>query len=189
VTDVTTADQNTRVADAAALYEHGMGLYDSGDRCAGEEFWSKAADAGHSDAQYNLGVVLYECAHDDVLLARCEELWRSAASAGHVHAQYNLGVLLNQRHDEAMGPEAETWWRRAAEAGHIAAQYNLGSLLDARGDEVSIAKAETWRRAAAEAGHVEAAHNLSVAPTRRTIGAAGLPMADIEVPKSISVSG
>ena len=61
---MTTADQNTCVADAAALYEHGVGLYDSGDRCAGEEFWSKA-DAGHSDAQYNLGVLLYERAGDE----------------------------------------------------------------------------------------------------------------------------
>ena len=106
-----------------------------GCRCGrplGPPFWAppklastgyrRATEAGHTGAQFNLGVLLADRGE----LGEAESWLRRAAEAGDTGAQTNLGVLLLENWGEV--GEAESWWRRAAEAGDADAQTNLGVL-------------------------------------------------------------
>ncbi|MFY1680671.1 tetratricopeptide repeat protein [Micromonospora sp. WMMD730] len=119
-----------------------------------EQAWRTAADIGHSEAMFNLGVLL---ARGGDSREEAEQWFRRAADTGHTDAMSNLGVLLEQRGSQA---EAEQWFRRAADTGHTEAMYNLGVLLARGGD--SREEAEQWFRRAADTGHTRAMSNLGV---------------------------
>ncbi len=118
-------------------------------------WYTKAAQAGHPGAQYNLGVLLADRL-DLPDLAEARTWYTKAAEAGHVSAQNNLGGLLATRLDPPDLAEARTWWARAAEAGHSGAQYNLGVLLASLLDPPDLAEARIWYTKAAQAGQAEA---------------------------------
>ena len=140
------------VAGAGEALGVGVAAYFAGRHGLAEQAWRKAADAGHHDAEFNLGVLLQERGE----LAEAERWYRRAAEAGQHDAESNLGLVLKERGELA---EAERWYRRAAEAGHHDAEFNLGVLFQERGE---LAEAERWWRRAAEAGHHDAESNLGV---------------------------
>jgi uncharacterized protein len=122
-----------------------------------EQAWRIAADAGHHDAEYNLGTLLGR--RGDLNEA---ELWlRKAADAGHHGGEGNLGLLLKLRGDL---DEAELWLRKAADASRHEAELNLGLLLDEQG---RTEEAEHWYRRAAAAGHHDAENNLGTLLAKR----------------------
>ncbi|MBX9608874.1 MAG: hypothetical protein K2Y51_21820, partial [Gammaproteobacteria bacterium] len=86
-------------------------------------WWRNAADAGHPDAQYNLGLALL--AQDP---AGAERLWAAAAAQGQALACFALGTRRAERAPE----EARGLLECAARQGYAPAQYNLATLL-ARG--------------------------------------------------------
>ncbi|WP_255598609.1 tetratricopeptide repeat protein [Micromonospora sp. RL09-050-HVF-A] len=118
-----------------------------------EQAWRTAADTGHTDAMFNLGVLL---ARGGDSQEEAEQWFRHAADTGHTDAMSNLGVLLEQRGSQE---EAEQWFRRAADTGHTEAMYNLGVLLEQRGSQE---EAEQWFRRAADTGDTRAMSNLGV---------------------------
>ena len=120
-----------------------------------------AAEAGHTDAQYSLGVLL-ATELDPPDLAGARSWWTRAAEAGHSDAQYGLGVLLATRLNPRDPAGARSWWTRAAEAGHSHAQYNLGMLLAYELYPPELAEARAWWTRAAEAGDADAQYNLGV---------------------------
>tara|TARA_Y100001934_G_C12378383_1_gene790676 strand:+ start:1090 stop:1521 length:432 start_codon:yes stop_codon:yes gene_type:complete len=84
--------------------------------------------AGHSGAQYNLGLVYEgddEIAEDHLEAAR----WcRSAAEQGHLSAQNNLGML----YESSLGLERNTilalmWFELSAAGGNVVARNNVGT--------------------------------------------------------------
>lgn len=87
-----------------------------------ERWWRSAAESGHVDAQYHLGVCHHLRGEHDI----AEHWWCAAARAGHLDAQYNVGSYHYQRGElEAAG----SWWRAAAEAGQPEAADTLGWLM------------------------------------------------------------
>ncbi|MFE7722744.1 protein kinase [Nocardia rhizosphaerihabitans] len=117
-----------------------------------ENWYRRAANAGHTGAMYNLAVLLEERGQQ----TDAENWYRRAADAeGHPATMYNLGNLLKRR--GKLG-EAENWHRRAANAGHTGAVSNLGVLLAGRGEQT---EAEGLYRRAAHAGHTGAMRNLA----------------------------
>jgi TPR repeat protein len=126
---VTNVPPDAAVHNAAALYERGVAMHDRGAYTAAEQLWRQAAEAGHTDAQFDVGMVLHERGDTDSL-AQSEQLWRSAANAGHARAQYNLGCLLDDRGDEDSVVEAEWWWRAAADARHSGARRNVDEITE-----------------------------------------------------------
>ena len=124
----------------------------------------KAAEQGHADAQFTIGVMYARgegAPEDDV---EAERWYRQAAEQGHVDAQYNLGVMYDNGEgvpeDDA---EAVRWYRQAAEQGHALAQNNLGLMYDnGEGVPENDAEAVRWYRQAAEQGQALAQHNLGV---------------------------
>jgi len=79
---------------AAAQQDDGYAAYQRGDYAAAAEAWRAEAEAGDTEAQFNLGVLYDEglgVAADKTEAARW---YRAAAIAGMAAAQYNLAALL-----------------------------------------------------------------------------------------------
>lgn len=152
----------------AGSYEDGQAAARRGDYRAAVALWIPLADAGHADAQYNLGVTyLLGLGMPSEPVVGAQWL-RQAADQGHPQAQFNLGRLyvdgLGVPKDAAI---AADWYRKAADQGISRAQYNLGSLYSqGRGVTQSYAEAARWHRLAANQGIPEAQFDLGVAYAR-----------------------
>jgi TPR repeat protein len=147
--------------NAEASYSLGVLLatgLDPPDLAGARTWWTRIADAGHTNAQYGLGVLATRLDPRDPVGAYT--WWTRAANAGHTNAQYNLGMLLAYELDPPDLAGARTWWTKAAEAGDTDAQYSLGELLADWLDPPDLAEARAWWTRAAEAGHTEAQYNL-----------------------------
>ena len=118
-------------------------LLDPPDLAEARGWWTRAAEAGHTDAQYSLGRLLADLL-DPPDLAGARGWWTRAAEAGHTDAQYSLGRLLADLLDPPDLAGARGWWTRAAEAGHTDAQYSLGRLLADLLDPPDLAGARAW---------------------------------------------
>ncbi|WVM92675.1 tetratricopeptide repeat protein [Halopseudomonas pachastrellae] len=128
------------------------------------EYYLKAAEQGHADAQYNLAL-LYDHGEGVALDDREAVRWYTAAAEqGDASAQYNLAIM----YDEGEGVPVDDrraieWYRKAAEQGHADAQYNLALMYDeGEGTKVDDAEAINWYTFAAEQGHASAQYNLAL---------------------------
>jgi tetratricopeptide (TPR) repeat protein len=93
------------------------------------EGWLPLASKGHTDAMFNLGVVLSEGNP-----SQARQWYERAAEAGNSDAMNNLGLLL-EHNDPA---RARQWYRRAAQAGNTNARFNLGRVTDSDQDQLRI---------------------------------------------------
>lgn len=151
-------------AAQAQSYQRGFSAYEKGDYATAYQIWLPLAEAGDSDAQFGVGVMLDNgqgTAEND---AEAAKWYRLAAEHGNPDAQFNLALL----YDSGKGvptdkAEAAQWYKRAALAGHVGAQYNLALMFE-NGDGIDRdpATAAFWYRKAAEQGHAKAQNNLGV---------------------------
>ena len=162
-----------------------------------------AADQGHRDAQYLLGL-LYQKGAEGVPRNRAEgrkwldraaaqghreaektldDPWEQlleAAEQGDAASQYKLARWHNRGyyHDSRDMKAAVKWYRAAADQGHVEAQFHLGYLLH-RGErgwlEADPAEAMVWYESAANQGHVAAAYELGRLYARGTRRTAARP--------------
>jgi len=122
----------------------------------------KAANAGDSTAQCNLGIMYDDGTGvtKDALVA--VNWYRKAAEQGNANAQFNLGVSYDE--GDGVGKDASvaaSWYRKAAEQGNAKAQFNLGNMYyKGEGVTKDIPTAANWYRKAAEQGHASAQFNL-----------------------------
>lgn len=174
----------------ARAYLLGDGV--SQDSVEAVKWYRRAAEQGHTGAQFDLGD-MYEFGIG-VPRDRAEgEKWlRRAAEKGHATAQYELGTYhANGLREIRDSVEAVKWFRMAAEQGHRFAQYQLGHMYAMGGgvnqNAIEAAKwlrrvtehrdinqdydyhfgrkpTETveWYRKAAEKGNASAQNNLGV---------------------------
>jgi hypothetical protein len=122
------------------------------------------ADAGHADAQRELGIRYGQGTGltRDYFSARS---WTSkAASQGDAWAMRIMGLIyLNGLGVDADRFRAFDYFKRAANAGEMNAQYNLG-VMYYDGDITSqdYGKALDWYKRAADQGNAKAQHNLGL---------------------------
>jgi TPR repeat protein len=95
--------------DAAAMYELGARLHKRGKDGAAEEWFRKAAAAGHAKAMSAVGFM----AAREGKNGEAVQWLRKAVAAGDAAAAYNLAVIM---HNQGKGGEAEQWLRKAAAA-------------------------------------------------------------------------
>jgi len=131
-----------------------------------------AAEQGHADAQYMVGVVFGLPSgpkHDAALSAAWLE---RAADQGHARAQFSLAdAFANGRGVKPEAAWAAMWYRRAALQGHDEAQYRLAMLeIAGRGSPRDWEDAGLWLNLAAKAGHEDAARRWQALAPR--LGAA-----------------
>ncbi len=145
--------------DVQAMTELGLALAEGrgvqADAAQAADWMRKAAEAGHPEAQYRLGLM-----YENGLGVAQGEPWEmlrwlnEAASKGHAGAQTALGRLyLSGGAVEPDDAEAARWFERAAMTGSAEAQRMLGELyLEGRGVERNAVRASHWLGAAAEQG-------------------------------------
>lgn len=113
-----------------------------------------AAEQGHVDAQYMLGLChLASREPNDAII------WLlKAAENDHAEAQFQLGKLYYKGKGIARNYQnAAEWYHQAANQGHTDAQYELGLCYDAgEGVNHDPVKAVSWLHKAAAQGHAHA---------------------------------
>jgi TPR repeat protein len=118
--DATSDDARFAVGVAAAL---------QGNTAVAAMGWLPLASEGHTDAMFNLGVVLSERDPD-----QARHWYERAAEAGNTDAMNNLGLLL----EHSDPGRAQQLYRQAAKAGNANAKFNLGRLKDSHPDQLRI---------------------------------------------------
>ena len=126
------------------------------------EWYKKAAEQGHADAQLRLGVMYSKgrgVPRDD---KQAVEWFRKSAEQGHADAQYNLGLMYLREEGVALDDkQAAEWFRKSAEQGHAAGQNTLGVMYKyGRGVTQDYRQAVEWCRKSAEQGHDTGQFNL-----------------------------
>ena len=113
----------------AGEFQEANDAYDRQDYATAIEKYTRAAEAGHAEAQYRLATIYQNekegegVAHDNALAVRW---YRKAAVGGHIEAQNRLGLMYaNGRGIPQDDEEAVRWYRKAAAAGHALTQYYL----------------------------------------------------------------
>ncbi|WP_051571068.1 tetratricopeptide repeat protein [Cryptosporangium arvum] len=140
-------------ADASATPDAWCGLGalldDAGRPGDARPWWRRAAEAGHAESMYLLGLLLHD-ERDPEGLHWLEQ----AARHDNAYAMGSLAQLALAAGDERAG---ERWLRRAARAGFSGAMNNLAVLHSERGER---AEAERWYQRAVDAGDPQAEHHL-----------------------------
>ena len=127
-------------------------------------WYQKAAEAGNSDAQFNLALC-YERGHGvEQDFSKAVYWYQKAAEAGNSDAQFNLALCYERGHGvEQDFSKAVYWYQKAAEAGNSDAQFNLALCYDkGEGVEKDSSKAVYWYQKAAKAGNSDAQNNLAL---------------------------
>jgi hypothetical protein len=123
----------------------GVALYEDEDYVGAAAAFTKAAEKGNADAQFNQCLMYLKgqgVAQDNVQALK----WlRQSAEQGNPKAQVNLGRMYARA--KAVAPNfglAASWYRKAADQGYADGQYDLGVFyLSGVGVERSYQKA--WR--------------------------------------------
>jgi len=137
------------------MFGIGLAAYNNGNHQQALRIWRPLAEAGHSLAQYNLGVAYARGLSVERNMLTATYWWERSALQGHRDASYNLG-LVYARGDDKVAQDlilAAHWWRQAAIRGDALAQFNLG-MMYARGEGVQrdVETAIYWWKASANQG-------------------------------------
>ena len=142
--------ENDREAD----FQTGLEAYSRGNFAAALREWRLMAEQGHTDAQYNLGIMYANgrgAPQDNI---EAVKWYRQAAEQGYTEAQYNLGIrYANGESVPRDATEAVKWFRRAAEKGLAGAQRSLGAMYaNGEGAPQDHVQAYAWQNIAAAQG-------------------------------------
>ena len=135
----------------------GEQLLREGNHEAARTEYQHAADHGHREARYALGMLLLENSSQEDLVQGMERI-RLAAIQGHVEAKYELarGYALGKgvEKDTDLG---ELWYKRAAESGSPRGQYYFAQKYYQGIDTLrDYSLAASWMKQAAERGYAPA---------------------------------
>lgn len=139
------------------MYNHGHGA--PRDLRLAAEWYEKAARAGHPDAPFTLGFLLYYGSEGVAPNSAAAAPWLDrAAQAGNGAAQSLLARLYLEGTGVPLDHErALNWALSAAEKGNAGAQFDAGALLAARPGVPNVIQACKWLEIAARAGYPGAA--------------------------------
>jgi len=157
--------------DMAAQYDLGR-AYENGfavkkDLAEAANWYQRAAEQGHCDAQNSLGLLLATAQQDYAGAARW---FGQAAAQGNPDAQYNLGVLhCNGRGVKQDYETAVHWFQKSAQQGHVQAQKILAHMyLLGQGIKPDCIEAYKWLKLAQLQGDPDAANELKACSASMT---------------------
>ena len=127
-------------------------------------WFTKAAEAGNTDGQLALGIMLLDGSLGEPKLADGSAWLEKAAAAGNVQAQYNQALFYSGVYNNKPDwNKAFALFKQAADKGLAEAQYNLALLYtDGRGVEKNAVQAANWFSKAAAQGMPDAALEYGV---------------------------
>jgi uncharacterized protein len=124
------------------------------------QLFQKAATAGHTRAQINLGILYMRGLGVPRDLVNARAWLEKAAASGDPQALYTLGRAMDEGAEQiASDPvRAADLYRRAAEKGHVLAGLRYGLMLsEGVGIKRDVVQAQKWLIQARDAGVPEAA--------------------------------
>jgi TPR repeat protein len=154
--------------DAEQNYQKGLELYlkceKEKDPTGAAVFFKQAAEQGHSDAAFGLGVLYQNGEGVAQNIPEAVKWYTKAAFDNHAKAQFNLGHLLFEgigiTRDQST---AVSWFQKAADQGYAKAQYKVGcAYLTGEGVPQNQTLAIAWLDRAATQGDKEAIHTLKL---------------------------
>lgn len=136
----------TPLQSGAGDFERGVRAAAGGDYEAAFIFWKPLAEAGHVDAQFNLGLMYDNGTGVARSLETAAAWYRRAAEAGDRTAQSYLGEMYAKGQGvEQSFEQAAEWYEKAAFKGDASSQYNLGILYaSGRGVPLDDVYAYAW---------------------------------------------
>lgn len=112
-----------------ADFDEGVAAYQSGNVPLAVKEFREAADEGHSDSQFNLGLMYEQGIGVEKDEKEAVVWYLKSAQQGNSNAQYNLAVLYeNGRGCEVNFQQAHKWYREAVMQDDGLAVGNLGML-------------------------------------------------------------
>ena len=111
---------------AERLYNQGLEFYKNNNFPKAVECYTKAAEQGYAEAQFNLGVMYDDGQGVAQNYAEAAKWFTKAAEQGYADAQYLLGEMyISGQGVKANDEKAIQWLRKAAKQGHAKAQKRL----------------------------------------------------------------
>ena len=122
------------------------------------EWYTKSANQGLAEAQYNLGVMYYNGQGVKRDYPKAFELFTKSANQGYAKAEYNLGVMYYNGHGIKQDyQKAFEWFTKSANQGYAEAEYNLGVMYyNGQGVSKNLNTAKQWFAKACENGYTKA---------------------------------
>ena len=128
----------------------GHQFYQAGQYTQAVEWFTKAAEQGLKDAQFNLGLCYDKGQGVAQNYAEAVKWYTKAAEQGDARAQYNLGFCYDNGQGVAQNyAEAVKWYTKAANQGFVPSYAALSACYY---DTKAYSKAFKWAQKAAEAG-------------------------------------
>jgi len=130
-----------------------------------KQWFKKAADQGHTEAQYRLALIdLQGKEHGISKPAEAAEWFLKAANKGHVDAQFNLGRLcLDGRGVAQDSANALAWLKLAANQSHTSSLFLLGRMHEkGQGTNEDLESAYALYEKAAMQGHPAAQYKMAL---------------------------
>ena len=140
---------------------------------AAQDWYTKSADQGLADAQYNLGLLYYP-------ENEAKNLFEKAAGQGMAEAQHMLGVMYERGMiaDPVLGmgisdpAQAAKWYQEAADQGFAPAQEALVSMhktKEERNANIEFQKRLAQQKAETEKARVELEQRLAIESKKRAL--------------------
>lgn len=129
-----------------------------------KDWFQKAAESGHLEAAYRLGVIQAEGLVDGIPNLHESTKWfLKAATEGHSGAQFELGRYCLHGEGVAKSPQkALAWLQLAAHQYHAGAQYLLGRMYEiGNGVSQNSELAYKWYKLSADSGHPAALYKIA----------------------------
>ena len=122
------------------------------------EWFTKSANQGLAEAEYNLGVMYYNGQGVKRDYPKAFELFTKSANQGYAKAEYNLGVMYYNGHGIKQDyQKAFEWFTKSANQGYAEAEYNLGVMYyNGQGVSKNLNTAKQWFAKACENGYTKA---------------------------------
>jgi TPR repeat protein len=159
------AEEGLRDAQYQYAYHLVTGQGVEEDLSVARQWFTKAADQGHTEAQYRLALIILQGKEDGISKpADAAEWFLKAANGGHVDAQFNLGRLcLDGRGVTQNSDKALAWIKLAATQSHTSALFLLGRMNEnGQGTTKDPAVAYSLYEKAAKQGHPAAQYKLAL---------------------------
>jgi TPR repeat protein len=112
-------------------FDDALKAYQNADYAKARLLWTKLAQDGDADAQYNLANMYRNGRGGALDFKLALKFYSLAAQQGLRRAQFNLGNLyMHGRGVDQDYKKAIEWFERAAETGHVPALINLGFMFE-----------------------------------------------------------
>jgi TPR repeat protein len=143
---------------AEECYKTGARYNDQKDYAKALEWYLKAANQGHAQAQNNIGALYAFGQGVEKSITKAIEWYTKAAKNGNVYAQKNLAHIYHTGNGVQKDEDkAIEWYTKAAQQGNADAQWRLGCLYSDRKDYANALK---WYQKAADQDNASAQINL-----------------------------